>query len=86
MSTDELVSKLKLACTAYYNTGQAIMSDEEYDGLVEHLRKLDPDNAFFKTVGSPAAGTRVKHAIPMGSQEKLMRGDKLLFTISKFRV
>ena len=56
MNVTELVAKAKLACAAYYNTGETIMSDEEYDGLVEQLRKLDPGNDFFKTVGAPVDG------------------------------
>ena len=70
--TTNLVEKLKQASAAYYNSGQAIMSDEEYDSLVEQLRQQDPDNAFFKSVGAtPPEGATVKHLIPMGSQAKL---------------
>lgn len=74
MTPAALVEKLKEASVAYYNTGDAIMTDAEYDILVDQLRTADPDNEFLKTVGAPpivASGELVKHPVPMGSQEKL---------------
>ena len=71
MDINQLVSILKKASIAYYNSGTTIMSDEEYDKLADQLRQQDPNNAFFKSIGAPPEGTIVKHQIPMGSQEKL---------------
>ena len=43
---DLLVKKLEAASQAYYNTGEPIMSDDEYDMLREELEALDPANLF----------------------------------------
>ena len=71
MNAKDTVETLKKASAAYYNSGQTIMSDEQYDNLVEQLRNADPENPYFQTVGAPPEGTMVKHLIPMGSQAKL---------------
>ena len=47
---NELVSKIAEANKAY-RTGTAIMSDPEYDTLVEELETLDPDNELLNQVG-----------------------------------
>ena len=36
---DSLVKKLKAANNAYRNTGELLMTDEEYDRGIEELRK-----------------------------------------------
>lgn len=71
MNIKEIVKKLELASEIYYNSGDTIMSDLEFDNLVDELRKKDPDNDFFKKIGASATGKKIKHLIPMGSQEKL---------------
>lgn len=68
---DDIVARLKDASNAYYNQGEPIMSDHEFDELVDTLKMSDPDHPFLKTIGATAMGTIVKHAIPVGSQEKL---------------
>ena len=54
---------------AYYNSGTTIISDAEYDGLKEELRKLNPDSRLLQQIGAPVGSTRGKmaHTIPMGS-------------------
>lgn len=46
----ELVDDITSAAQAYY-TGQAIMTDREFDRLVDRLRSLDPNNIILKTPG-----------------------------------
>ena len=43
VSCEELRNQL-LAANAAYRSGESIMSDVEYDALVEKLRKLDPSD------------------------------------------
>ena len=54
---DAIVKKLKTASDAYYNTGQPIMSDEEYDELRDKLEEMSPNHPFLKTVGAAPRGT-----------------------------
>lgn len=65
-----LVEQLKKASQAYYN-GSPIMSDHEFDTLVDQLREENPEHPFLQTVGAPATGNTIKHNTPVGSQEKL---------------
>jgi NAD-dependent DNA ligase len=75
MTVKSIVQKLKAASDAYYNSSKTIMSDEQFDSLVDKLRKLDPKNSFFKSVGSSSKGEKVKHSSPMGSLDKLRPSD-----------
>jgi len=60
---------------AYYFSGEEIMSDAEYDALEDELKSIDPDHPILATVGAPVpAGdhlAKVKHRMPMGSQNKV---------------
>jgi len=74
-SVDELVKKLTKAADAYYNTGETIMSDADYDALEAMLRDLDPDNPFFLKVGSETRGDKVKLPVTMGSLDQVHEGE-----------
>jgi DNA ligase (NAD+) len=73
-TADKLQAQLTVARDAYYN-GTPVMSDAAFDALEDELRKLDPNNAFFKKVGAPAptggAWPKVSHSIPMTSLNKV---------------
>lgn len=73
----ELVQKLRAASAAYYNTGTPLMDDNAYDGLVEHLRQLDPTHSYFDEVGAPVEGA-VTLPHPMPSLDKIKPGEKQL--------
>ncbi|MCX6010159.1 MAG: NAD-dependent DNA ligase LigA [Chloroflexi bacterium] len=69
----ELEKTLTEAQDAYYN-GTSIMSDAEYDAFSDELRDLDPKNSVLTKVGAAPKDNRlqkVKHDIPMGSQDKV---------------
>jgi DNA ligase (NAD+) len=71
---EDLVSKLKSACEAYYNGDDPIMSDADFDRAKDELVELDPNHPFLKTVGAPVDSgelKKVKHEIPMGSLKKI---------------
>lgn len=67
----EVVELLIKADTTYYNTGETVMTDQQYDLLRTRLKKIDPTNPYLRRVGAPPIGQLSKHKIPMGSQEKL---------------
>ena len=68
---DTLVSRLKAASIAYYETGEPVMSDDEYDALLENLRLLAPDHAYFQAVGAPVGEGAVRLPLPMPSLRKV---------------
>lgn len=49
---NELEAKILEYNKIYYNTGNAVISDEEYDALKAKLRELKPDSIVFNSVGA----------------------------------
>ena len=48
----ELVELLRAASFNYYNGKKLLMNDETYDGFIERLIQLDPNNPYFDEVGA----------------------------------
>jgi DNA ligase (NAD+) len=71
----ELKNQILKARQAYYYTAQPRLSDAAYDALEEQLRALAPDDPLLQQVGAPLPPdsilTKARHAIPMGSQNKV---------------
>lgn len=69
----ELAKTLTKANNAY-RAGTPVMSDAEYDDLVEELRATDPDHPFLHQVEpepeSLFPGSKVRHVTPMLSTDK----------------
>lgn len=74
----ELVELLNKASDAYYNTGNTIMDDKEFDRLLDELKSLEEDTGFIMSV-SPTQNvgaevvtklSKVKHERPMLSLDK----------------
>jgi DNA ligase (NAD+) len=65
---ERLITKYK---ASYYN-GEAEIPDSEFDLLWDELRSLDPSNSLLTEVGADSTDgfPKVKHIIPMGSQDK----------------
>ena len=51
MEVKELEKKIKEASQAYYGSGEAIITDREFDILVDELKELDPNNELLKNIG-----------------------------------
>lgn len=71
-SEKEVFEFLKRCDEAYYNEGnEPIISDKEYDELVEHAQKYWPTNSYFEKVGTQVVkGKKVKHDFILGSLTK----------------
>lgn len=72
MDIKTLEDKILQAQNAYYNTGNSIMSDAEFDELWNELSEKDPNNKIFTKVGQDSGSgfVKVKHLMVCGSQNK----------------
>jgi DNA ligase (NAD+) len=70
------LEKLLTKAQKHYYNGVPIMSDHKYDKLLDYLKKVAPDSPVLKQIGAkPLKNTplsKVKHTIPMGSQNKVV--------------
>ena len=75
---DRLAAELEKYNRAY-RRGQPLISDPEYDELVEELRRLDPQHPFLHRVEPEVFETRreIRHPVPMLSTEKAYTRDQL---------
>ena len=76
----ELVGLLEYLSDAYYNTNESLVSDKDYDLLIEILRVRDPKNKYLDNVGMKIKGTKeiVKLPFEMGSLSKIKPGNEEL--------
>ena len=74
----ELVNKIKQANEAY-RVGKPIMSDSQYDILVDELKSLDPHNLILTQVGYTVADESRKRKLPieMASMNKVKTMDEI---------
>jgi DNA ligase (NAD+) len=66
---------------ASYYSGNAEISDEEFDLLWDELKKIAPESNILKKIGTgPGVDgfPKAKHLIPMGSQDKASNADEFL--------
>lgn len=77
LKTTEIVKLLKKADEAYFNKGEVIMTDTEYDLLKDYLKEKAPKNPYFKHVGyKPPEKLKVKLPYFLGSQDKIKYENK----------
>lgn len=75
---NELVSLIKRYQTSYYN-GEGEISDAEFDALWDELKNLDPENEILKKIGTDSGNfAKLRHVMPMGSQEKAANPEQFL--------
>jgi DNA ligase (NAD+) len=75
---EQLVARLE-TCNRAYRDGKPLISDAEYDRLVEKLRVLDPRHVYLQTVEPEKFSERVeiRHPEPMLSTEKAYTAEQL---------
>jgi DNA ligase (NAD+) len=70
----ELEKLIAEAQKAYYNSDEPLMSDAEYDELVDELGEIDPENEALKGVGAEPTSNewkKQKHRFVLGSLNKV---------------
>jgi len=76
LSNDEIVNILKEADTRFFNEDEPLFSDDIYDIVKGYLKKKDPKNPYFKTVGADVLINKEKLPFYMGSLDKIKDNDK----------
>lgn len=82
-----LTEQLRRAADAYYGSGEAIMTDANYDELLERLRSINPKSKFFEQVGAAPdsdAFKKVRLVSHMGSQLKINTTEEARAWFDKF--
>ncbi len=90
MTVDELAFLIEKYQSSYY-TGEAEISDAEFDALWDELRRRDKDHPLLHRIGSDLESSaspggnfeKAKHIMPMGSQEKAANPDEFIQWASK---
>lgn len=81
----ELESLIARYQKSYYD-GEGEISDADFDRLWDELKCLDPDNAVLHRVGADSGNfDKVRHIMPMGSQEKAADPQQFLAWADKHR-
>ena len=73
-----VIEKLKECDNHYYNTGEQLLSDKEYDKLKENAKYNFPNDPYFQNVGAAPAGSIVKLPYILGSLNKMKPDGSLL--------
>lgn len=74
----ELATLIQKYQKSYYN-GEGEISDAEFDKLWDELKALDPANPVLQKVGADSGNfAKVRHIMPMGSQEKAANPEQFL--------
>ena len=84
---ENLAALIKSHQDLYYN-GEAEISDSEFDLLWDELKNLAPDHPLLKKVGTDNKDgfPKVKHLIPMGSQDKAANPEEFLAWAKKINI
>jgi DNA ligase (NAD+) len=83
---DALARLIKGYQDSYYS-GEAEISDGEFDLLWDELKNLAPDHPLLKKVGADSTDgfPKAKHLIPMGSQEKAANPEEFKAWVKKMK-
>lgn len=71
MSNKQIVDVLQQSDEAFFNTNKTHLSDDIYDMVKEHLRKVDSKNPYLKKVGADIEFNKVVLPFYLGSLDKI---------------
>lgn len=80
LTENDLERAIITASDSYYNMGVSLISDEDYDILVDRLKQLNSKAPILQKTGAPIRGKKVKLPYYMGSMNKIKADDKLIDT------
>lgn len=72
------------ACHYYYNTDSPIMTDDEFDNLLEYVKEKYSESTFWKKIGSNVIKDKTKLPFFMGSMNKIKQEKELELWQKKF--
>ncbi len=74
----QLIKLAKFLSSKYYSSAP-IVSDEEYDLLINAIRYLEPNNSFFKELGTDCKQNNiVELPFYMGSMDKIKKSEDVI--------
>ncbi|AEJ34542.1 NAD-dependent DNA ligase [Acanthamoeba polyphaga mimivirus] len=76
LNATDIEEALSVSSEYYHNTGTSLISDQEYDILMDRLKELNPSSKIFAQVGAPVKGKKVKLPFWMGSMNKIKADEK----------
>ena len=82
-SSENIIQFLKEASNAYYNGEKEVISDTVYDIIYDTFKTREPNNDFFKIIGSEVVEDKVKLPVFMGSQNKVKTKKELMLWLDK---
>ena len=56
LTKNEIIDLLIKSDVQYYNLGEPIFTDDEYDEIKDYLKTIDKKNDYFKRVGAEIIG------------------------------
>jgi NAD-dependent DNA ligase len=79
LTKKEIIDLLIKSDIQYYNLGEPIFTDDEYDEIKDYLKTIDKKNDYFKRIGADVAiDNKIKLPFFLGSQDKIKDDDKTL--------
>jgi NAD-dependent DNA ligase len=73
----QLEEVITLSADAYHNGETPLITDQQYDVLIEKLRLLKPNSKVLKNTGAPIRGKKVSLPYWMGSMDKVKTEDEV---------
>lgn len=58
LNATDIEAALLVSSEYYHNTGTSLISDQDYDILMDRLKELNPSSKIFAQVGAPVKGKK----------------------------